>query len=611
MIDYNSTEFQNLIAERKSQHLSSKQKEENIIEWTQFFKNNIDIFCEDFLDIPIYQYQKNLLIEIQDNDVTTLACSRGSSKSFCTAIAALFFALTRSNCNILVVSLTLSQSNLLISSKIDKELSNEKTGISPILRQLRKDKWMEFKKDQNTGALIVEFNNGSKIYSCALGESLRGNRAQVLILDEAAICSKSVYQSVAEPTLTQRQFRGRPLDYKEEVKQIMLSSVRAKTNWFYRFLKSTVEGHYNKNKRIKYGFMCTDVLSATAAGIQSVNQYYQRKKNTEELTFQQEYLNVPLGSSENSLFKYEDFEKNQILEKPFYPRTIEQILDKEENEYIFSDNWIRIISSDIALATGNENDNSVWIFMAINIETGERRVECITAKHGLNTVKQVLLMKRFFYEYKATYCIQDTKGVGQSIYDLLTVETEDLEYGKIYPAWTVCKERDLQISSDTVMNDKIQRTISNNAEEVLIPYAGTSELNSQMHLLLRKAVRDGNISFLKDDAEMKAKLEEKDPTFMLKSAEEKALIILPFLETKYLINEAISLEIKFMENGNIKLQEASRLDVKDRYMTLAMANFLADKIYNKYAKSSDDEIDIEEWSFLSGNYKNVDKNTLW
>lgn len=600
MIDYDSEEFKNLIAERKAQHLSNKQKEENIIEWNHFFKNNIDIFCEDFLEIPIYQYQKNLLIEIQDNDITTLACSRGSSKSFCTAIAALFFALTRSNCNILVVSLTLSQSNLLISSKIDKELSNDKTGISPVLRQLRKDKWMEFKKDQNTGALIVEFNNGSKIYSCALGESLRGNRAQVLILDEAAICSKAIYQSVAEPTLTQRQFRGRPLDYKEEVKQIMLSSVRAKTNWFYKFLKNTVEGHFNKNKRIKYGFMCTDVLSATAAGIQSPNQYYQRKKNTEEMTFQQEYLNVPLGSSENSLFKYEEFERNQTLEKPFYPRTLNQILDNEENSYEFSDDWVRIISSDIALATGNDNDNSVWVFMAINKNTGQRRVEYITARHGLNTVEQVVLMKRFFYEYKATYCIQDTKGVGQSVYDLLTVETEDLEYGKVYPAWTVCTDKELQISSDAVINDKIQRTISNEAEEVLVPYAGTSDLNSQMHLLLRKTLKDNNILFLKDDGEMTAIFEDKDPKFMLKSAEEKAIIMLPFLETKYLINEAISLEIKFMESGNIKLQEASRLDVKDRYMTLAMANFLADKIYNKYSKDTDTEINLEDWAWLSG-----------
>ena len=36
MIDYNSEEFKQLIAERKKQHLTPKQREENIIEWNQF-----------------------------------------------------------------------------------------------------------------------------------------------------------------------------------------------------------------------------------------------------------------------------------------------------------------------------------------------------------------------------------------------------------------------------------------------------------------------------------------------------------------------------------------------------------------------------------------------
>ena len=427
-------------------------------------------------------------------------------------------------------------------------------------------------------------------------------RSQIVITDECVLIKKKDYEEIIEPTLTQRSFVGKPSDYIEEPKQIFLSSAKTRTNWMWRHLKNCVVEHY-KNKRIKYGFFAVDVFTAVASTIQTKNQYLQRKKTVDDMSFQQEYLNIFLGNTENSLFKLEDFERNQILEKPFYPRTLDEILDKKENSYIFSDEWIRIISSDIALATGNENDNSVWIFMAINKETGERRVEYITTRHGLNTVEQVLLMKRFFYEYKASYCIQDTKGVGQGVYDLLTVETEDTEYGKIYPAWTVCRDRELQISSDNVMNDKIQRTISTEAEEILIPYAGTSELNSQMHLLLRKVLRDNNISFLKDESEMRAIIEDTDPTFITKSAEEKALVMLPYLETKYLINEAISLEIKFMESGNIKLQEASRLDVKDRYMTLAMANLLADKIYNKYSKDTDTEVNIDDWKWLSGDYK--------
>ena len=76
--------------------------------------------------------------------------------------------------------------------------------------------------------------------------------------------------------------------------------------------------------------------------------------------------------------------------------------------------------------------------------------------------------------------------------------------------------------------------------------------------------------------------------------------MLPFIQTKYMINEAISLEVKMMENGNIKLQEAKRTDVKDRYMTLAMGNLLADKIYNKYNKQNEsEEVNLDDWQWLS------------
>lgn len=588
-------DIQSLIRQRETTHLTKEQIEENIIEWNTFFKRNIDIFVEDFLEIPLHQFQKNMLIEIQDSDIATLVCSRGSSKSFCTAIASLFFALTRSNCNILIVSLTLAQSNLLISSKIDKELSNTKTGLSPVLRQLRQDGWMEIKKDQQTGGYVVEFDNGSKIFSCALAESLRGNRAQVVILDEAAICSKSLYQQVAEPTLTQRQFKGRPADYVEEPKQIMLSSSRTKSNWLWRFLVNTVNGFYNKKSRTKYGFMCVDVLSATASGIQSPAQYYQRKKNTNDLDFQQEYLNIFLGSSDDSLFKYEDFEANQNLVNAFYPRTLQQVIDKEQNTYKFSNNDIRYVACDIAVGTGQNDDNTCLICGKINLDTGKRSVEYITTYNGLNSVEQVILMKRLFYEYHAQYFVQDTKGIGNAIFDMLTIETFDNQFGITYPAWTTNTDKELQLSSDNVINDKIERTMSKDAQAVIVPYAGTAELNSIMHIITRKTLKDGNVCLLIDDYNKKAKLEDADPTFIMKSAEEKADVLIPFIQTRYMINEAVALEVKFSEAGLIKVQEAKRTDTKDRYITFGMFCLFGDKLANKFFKESDnDNIDWDE-----------------
>ena len=588
MID--NTELQKLTLKKKRedrQKLSKEDIEQNVIEWCTFYRRNLDIFNEDYLEIKISQFQKQRINSWADNEVQDTLASRGSAKSFDIGLFAIDAALLYPSCNVLVTSMTLTQSNLILDEKIDKIFCTEGTRwSSPVLCQLRKDGWIKFKKDDNTGAKIVEFGNNSKIFAVNCGDSARGKRSQIVIVDECVLVKRKDFEEIISPTLEVRKFAGRPKDYPEETKQIFLSSAKTKTNWMWTHLK-------------KYGFFAGDIFTAVANGIQTAKQYIQKKEDTDDMSFEQEYLNIFLGSNENSIFKFEDFEQNQILEHPFYVRTIEQIMDSEPNSYKFTDDWIRIIVCDIALASGNENDNSVYIFMAINKETGERRVENIIVKNGLNTLLQVRNMKRYFYEYHASYLMMDVKGVGQGVYDLMTVETEDNEFNMTYPAWTVCLDKDLKISSDTVINDKIQRTISSDAKEVIIPFAGTSDLNSEMHLALRKALKDKIISLLKDDSEMKVKIEDSDPRFVLKSAEEKAQAILPFIQTKYMINEAISLEVKFLDNGNIKLQEAKRTDVKDRYMTLAMGNLLADKIYNKYNKQYDDEVNLDDWQWLS------------
>ena len=69
---------------------------------------------------------------------------------------------------------------------------------------------------------------------------------------------------------------------------------------------------------------------------------------------------------------------------------------------------------------------------------------------------------------------------------------------------------------------------------------------------------------------------------------------MPFVNTRLMINEATSLEVQINETGLVRVKEASRMDVKDRYMTLAMASLFADKIENKYVNDSDDnDIDFK------------------
>lgn len=192
--------------------------------------------------------------------------------------------------------------------------------------------------------------------------------------------------------------------------------------------------------------------------------------------------------------------------------------------------------------------------------------------------------------------------IGNVIFDMLTVPTEDVELGIIYPAWTVCDDKKLQISSDAVVNDKIKRTITSNAEEVIIPIAGNAEINSNMHLTLQTSLKNKEIHLLIDDDEFEYKESVNNKRWGILNSEKKTLLKLPYLETRFMINESVTLNTEY-KGGLVKVIE-DRSATKDRYMALTMFNFFGEKLKNKYLQDGDsDEIDLDEWAWLSGDYK--------
>ena len=313
----------------------------------------------------------------------------------------------------------------------------------------------------------------------------------------------------------------------------------------------------------------------------------------------QEYMNIWQGESNDSLFKYDQFHVMQDIENAFMPRTKEEFLANEKNNYHYDDdNHIRYISCDIALSSGEQNDNTVIILGYLDTNTYEKYVEYIVSFNGVNSIEQVATIKRLFYEYRASYCVIDTKGVGLTLFDVLTVETLDNEYGQIYKSWTVSRDNELNISSDTVIADKIQRTLDGNAEEVVIAVTGTSEINSNMHLSMQKTLRDKKIHFLLDDYEKEYK-QSSDEKWLKMFSEDRARIMLPFVETRLMINESVSLTTEY-RNGVIKVSE-KKSAYKDRYMALTMFNYFGEKLIAKYVKEESNYTDfnIDEWRFLA------------
>ena len=80
----NDEELKALVKENnKKKPLTKEQKEENIREYTTFFRRNLDIFNEDYLEIKnLCIMQKQMINMIGDSDVSATVASRGLSKLF-------------------------------------------------------------------------------------------------------------------------------------------------------------------------------------------------------------------------------------------------------------------------------------------------------------------------------------------------------------------------------------------------------------------------------------------------------------------------------------------------------------------------------------------------
>ena len=163
---------------------------------------------------------------------------------------------------------------------------------------------------------------------------------------------------------------------------------------------------------------------------------------------------------------------------------------------------------------------------------------------------------------------------------------------------TIALENSYHTVTQQKLDDLKSRTIDPQAIPCLIPMQGTTELNSNMWLDLQKKLRDGEIDLLIEDIEFEQQMEDVKEYYSA-TDEERMNIKLPYIMTEALINEAINLSQEWRE-GKVKLTEP-RSGTKDIIVSFAYGNYVSSLIINDLEKQdNDDEIDLDEWSWLSG-----------
>lgn len=221
--------------------------------WGAYYRKNIDKFVEHYLHIRLKKFQRILLCMMFWSTIFVLVACRGLGKTYISAVYCVARSILYPGTRICIASGTRGQA-INVLEKIMLELK-------PISAELRAEINEKDSKINGTNAQIV-FKNTSVIKVVTASDSSRGNRCNVLLLDEYRLISKDTIDTILRKFLTLRRMpqyeelteEERKAEYnKEKNLTIYLSSAYFKDHWSYQKCVDTFKAMMDDGRR---QFLC-------------------------------------------------------------------------------------------------------------------------------------------------------------------------------------------------------------------------------------------------------------------------------------------------------------------------------------------------------------------
>lgn len=555
-------------------HGTAKTKE-GFKKWTAFYRANPHKFAKEYLGINLFLYQIILLWAMNKYSFFMYIASRGQGKSYLIAIYCVIRAILYPNSNIVISSGTKGQSKLIITEKVFA-LKNNSVNLE---REIK-----EFKTSMNE--TYVVFWNGSKITAVTSGDSARGYRANILIVDEFRLVSKETIDQILRPFLNVNRTPPYLQNPKyshltEENKEIYISSAWYKNHWiwenFKSYLKSMIQGK-------DYFVAVLPWQLSVFHGLLSKKRVEQQRTadDFDQMSWDMEYEALFVGENENAYFKLDDIQQCRTLPKAFYPPTDREFVENKDKRKKLTNmpkqyGEIRVVSMDIALMGSNKavkNDTTAFTLIRL-LPQGEeyrRDVVYMESLQGQHSELQAIRLKQLYYDFEGDYVAMDTNGNGIAVFDNVTKILYDRDRDVEYPAWTVI--------NDEHMDD---RKMDRNAIPIIYSIKATAEINHKVAVGLRTALEKKKIRLLINDIEAKEDLIEKKG-YLKKSSEEQVNLLKPFVQATALTNELVNLVYK-VRNGYIKIEEVGTT-TKDRYSSIGYGNYVATLLEQEILKTN-------------------------
>lgn len=546
-------------------------------QWCAYYRANPHRFAKDYLHLNLHLFQKILIVMMNWSSTTAFIGSRGIGKSFLSAVFCVIRCILYPGTKICIASGTRGQS-INVLEKIILELKPNSPELAAEIDEKET-------KINGTNAQIV-FKNSSYIKVVTASDSARGNRANLLLLDEFRMIAKDVIDTILRKFLTQKRMpryeeltkEERKNEYaKEKNKTMYLSSAYFVDHWSYLKCTDTCKFMLDDTKK---QFVCglPYQLSVTE-GLLDADTVADEMAETDfnEIKFQMEYEALWYGSTDGSFFDYNSISKNRRIKYPMLPNKLAEKVNNSQAVKIQpkQNGEIRILSADIALMSSRKNNNdatAIFINQLMPTKAGRYTSNIVYADayEGLRTDDQALVIRKMFDEFMCDYLVLDTNGLGLGVYDCLARDIVDHETGEIYPAISCCNNPEMA-SRCTVIG----------ADKVIWAIKASAQFNSDCAFLLREAFKSGRIRLLATEYDAEESLGDLRGYGQLSPAERMKLQ-LPYIHTTLLIDELTKLQHE-EAGGKVKIYEKAGMR-KDRYSSLSYNYYVATQLETKMSK---------------------------
>lgn len=503
-----------------------------------YWRTHLDRFIEDYLKVKLKPSQRvdaRILGQFRSID---LVKNRGAGKTWLIAICTIAIGILYPGSLIAVISSTAEQA-VLVVKKIE-----EKFLVYPdVLREInatRHNKPVQINPHKG----VCWLKSGSKIESYSMG-TLRGNRAKILICDEAPEIPKNDLDAVAKPIMNETRDiciqRGIE-DYDSKI--ISITSACLKNNYFYT-------SFVNILKRMSAGedgcfAWAMTYEEAVREGISKQSYFDDQRKDMTEEKFMMEYESKFLGAAEGAVFPFELTDKCRTLKDVEVAQPA-----KSTVEYV--------MSLDIATSSASNADNAaLTTFKLVELENGGylKQVVRIQTFKGKRLDSLATEVRKNLVLFPNTIkVVVDVRGLGDAFPQFMCKPWTDPGTGKEYPP--------------LVRDD--EPSIIDNAVPLIHPFIATNLMNQQMVNMTTIALEQESLQLpINSRYIVNNKIAESDDdaegTGRKLSVAEKAI----FVEADALQIEMGNIIGRQGANGNVLFDSAKSTMHKDRVSSLMM-----------------------------------------